>query len=1724
MSFLVFLLCGLNLNSYGQEIDTQHIQSTTLMRSPVGAGQSLNTESNTNGISQTKMVSHPNENKLKTSTVVPENQSPIEAMKGKKEDVSKRDLYSKTYVNEDGSFTALIGAGPIHYQKNGQFLDIDTKVVQNPNAQFPYANTANLMESYFGATAHKGVKSKTTEGEVLEFLNAKMYWEVNGQAVNTQDAADTTPVIDNDKVTYPNIYGSISAEYQVLVTKRELNYIIPSKQALGVTLVNADYLVFSEDILLPMGWTAATTNRGIVVKDNLGKEIYLYSNPVSKDVVFEMTMSENSNTIFESFQIGQMLTVKTKVKTEWLLSNERVFPVRVDPTVDVKPDNSTSWTGWSTEIGGNDDVILVGNYQGGDPPAGPSYPLAGFSKYNLSTIPNGSTINSVSSNHYKYSELGGSVNGNSFYIIDINVDPVIAAQTAYSDIIGSSNLTQLSNTHTFDNNNTGWKTNNFNQDGVNFVQNALSQGYVAVAGYRTGSGWGIKHYSRFYGYSSNNYKPYLRIDYTELTGCTSGDANNNNNDSITPNCTGTDVFIKETQAGRFTRVTLTEGVQYTFSSSVGTDFLTITNNPPGNGGNPTIIFASGISNSGVTYTPTTSGTYRFYLHTSGPNICGTSNDLRNQYIKCSQYCAPVTQTPSFLYINKVAFTGTLNQSDVVNNSTYNATGYQDFTDLPDKAIQSQGQVVNVIAETGIRRGRFKAWVDWDKDGVFDNTNERVFDMDGYVSGSTFFGFIIPQNQTPGDYRIRIRVSNRYNPTEQGGKNFNPCEKFQNPDYGEAEDYMFTVIEDCPAKITGVNIGPDDGYICGSGSVHLTVSGVNATGYNWYSNEYDGVLLQSGPNNYYNTSDIGQTTTYWVTATNGSCETVYRTPVVARVDPVPTITFDVEESEICGEGTSVKIESQGAKEEHSLIDEKFTSGFGVFQNVNGTGSSDGDWKRQNSPYQVDSPFEIYRPALSSGHTGGYFAVAITDISRNDNMTKYLELTNPVDASPISNLKLEYDLFFKPFKDNYTSYLHVQVKIGSGDWTTIKTYNSMTGTPGKFKRESIDMSSYQVSDLKIRFKVHSPADNSGWVADIAAVDNIRLYGMRDLDVNMDWTGVATGSVFNSDCITPYNGATNEICIKPTADDLENKAVWNVVATASLSNGCAASGQIDIVNKTKFWNPAGATTDWAATNQWKPATPVPTADNCVIVKKQVNLLNGTDGLAKNLRIKSGGKLQINGEGSLTVTDYIINEASENDLIVKHDGNLIQVNDVTANSGSMTVEKEFKFSGDRKQYNFVTAPVDDTNKDIKSTIYTPNPTSVQAYNESTYYFDEVNGKYIQAKGYAVKEAPGTGTATVTGNFKGNISNGEIFYPLQKSANGGGYNLVGNPYPSNLDIKQLYDNNGSTKMESDFYFWDNKNNTLHIQQGSSYNGDHYAKFNAASGGNGTGNAAPCKSEQNGGYTDPQGCNKIPNRYVKVGTGFMVQAKGNYTLDFKNAHRTTSGTVGFFGKPSAFENEDDRYWLTMTSPSGITVMNAVVYFDGGKDDFWIDDTESFGPSDDLFTIVEDKQLAIQGKSPFNDFDKVPLGYRAFEEGYYFIQIYDQEGVFAEGQTIYILDKQLNKLHNLSNNGAYKFLTRHGEFTNRFEILYRPFHFWTNSETISNQIDLVKKDNQIIISSSIDKITEVEVFDLNSRSVYKKTGVNSKEHSLSALSFKNQIIVVTVKTDKGEFVTKKFVNN
>ena len=96
--------------------------------------------------------------------------------------------------------------------------------------------------------------------------------------------------------------------------------------------------------------------------------------------------------------------------------------------------------------------------------------------------------------------------------------------------------------------------------------------------------------------------------------------------TFTPTCTGAaENITSSAYAGEYSNVNLTAGQTYTFTSSNATDYLTISN----------VAGTTGLSFgvTPVTYTPGTSGVYRFYTHTDA--ACGASTTLRTRAVSCA---------------------------------------------------------------------------------------------------------------------------------------------------------------------------------------------------------------------------------------------------------------------------------------------------------------------------------------------------------------------------------------------------------------------------------------------------------------------------------------------------------------------------------------------------------------------------------------------------------------------------------------------------------------------------------------------------------------------------------------------------------------------------------------------------------------------------------------------------------------------------------------------------------------------------------------------------------------------------------------------------------------------------------------------------------------------------------------------------------------------------------
>lgn len=515
-------------------------------------------------------------------------------------------------------------------------------------------------------------------------------------------------------------------------------------------------------------------------------------------------------------------------------------------------------------------------------------------------------------------------------------------------------------------------------------------------------------------------------------------------------------------------------------------------------------------------------------------------------------------------------------------------------------------------------------------------------------------------------------------------------------------------------------------------------------------------------------------------------------------------------------------------------------------------------------------------------------------------------------------------------------------------------------------------------------------------------------------------------------------------------------------------------------------------------------------------------------SLLLATTGSVKVFPNASIKLKNEITNLGDGANFTVESDGNLIQGNDDAVNSGNIISKREFKIGSARGQYNYVGTPVlFATGESFKTIFPGSTNTAVLYHNQSNNTFSTSSGANIPGRGLAVKEPPVTTVLTAgksTAQFTGVPQNGTVIFPVANNntaVNTLGYNLVGNPYPSNIDLQELYNINGgktsvpqitSLNISPTFYFWDNNVNDVFVQQGSGYKGQAYAIYNVLTGNNGTGTAAA-------GSLD--GINKgikKPTNIVKVGQGFMTRSLlSAYNFKFNNSIRTSEATpVDFLGKGSAVQ--DDRYWLQMKAPSGIASTIAVVYYAAGNNLFGHEDSRSMGGSDAVYSLVEGEKIAIDGRSSFENTDVIPLGTQYFVSGNYTLGIDVAEGIFANNQAIYLKDRQTGVITNLSQEN-YSFAVNAGESTGRFEIIYQPNPILATDGAVKEDLLIYRDGSDFVVKSQSKPITTLEVYDTAGRLIF-----SVKPNDLQVTVPADQLIngVYLLKIDQGGKMTTKKV--
>ncbi len=465
---------------------------------------------------------------------------------------------------------------------------------------------------------------------------------------------------------------------------------------------------------------------------------------------------------------------------------------------------------------------------------------------------------------------------------------------------------------------------------------------------------------------------------------------------------------------------------------------------------------------------------------------------------------------------------------------------------------------------------------------------------------------------------------------------------------------------------------------------------------------------------------------------------------------------------------------------------------------------------------------------------------------------------------------------------------------------------------------------------------------------------------------------------------------------------------------------------------------------------------------------------------------------------------------LAMANNANIYQIEELE-NTGNVEVNKTISLK--RQDYVGWSSPVANQNllsfspATLSNRFYqyiptgTTTPTAYSSIDPSTNSFSAGNGYLIRAE----NTMPSTITSW-NGKFTGTPYNGRTNINIINGGTGLGYNLIGNPYPSPLNIQEFIVGNTNT-IDGTLYFWTNTN----APTGGVYTLNNFATRNLTGG----------TAAVNGSL--------IPDTYVQTGQGFYINSLATGPMYFTNSMRNKTSNNLFVNRNAStvsLNNEEKhRFWLNLSETDKSHNQVLIGYTENATNDFDLgyDGKLLNNGSSSIYSLLNDESYVIQAKGlPFTDEDIVPLGFKTENVGTFIISLGDFDGLFEQNQTIFLKDKSNGIVQNL-NEGNYTFNSAIGEFNNRFEIVYKN-SLLSNSENIFNDNSvLVFENNNILnVNSSNTNIKLIKVYDTLGRLLITQNNINNQEHQIKSLKKTNTVLLLQIEDINGKTVKKKVI--
>lgn len=529
---------------------------------------------------------------------------------------------------------------------------------------------------------------------------------------------------------------------------------------------------------------------------------------------------------------------------------------------------------------------------------------------------------------------------------------------------------------------------------------------------------------------------------------------------------------------------------------------------------------------------------------------------------------------------------------------------------------------------------------------------------------------------------------------------------------------------------------------------------------------------------------------------------------------------------------------------------------------------------------------------------------------------------------------------------------------------------------------------------------------------------------------------------------------------------------------------------------------------TSSWSNGLPDKTKEAII-----AGTYNATTGSFEACNLTVSGTLNMNG-GTTNFVRVNENLAITGSFTIGDTESLVTVNESASITGSITKLESSTPLNNFRDFTYWSSPVQGAN--IGTVFSGVDPNRIFQWQEpSSGSFGAwlvASGTMINAKGY-ISEAP-SGAAQHNISFSGTPNNGVIGKSLgfdpTNTGNGGGFNLIGNPYPSAINADTFINEADNSELDGTIWLW--THNTAIVDNPGidmDFTVDDYATYNLSGGTAATSGGA------------------IPTGNIGSAQGFFVRALSAGTAFFNNPMRLDGQNNQFFrgsGTKKSLNEEKDRIWLDITSNEGGAFNQILIgFFDKATDGFdrGYDGLKFNGGNYiSFYSKIGEDRYAIQGLGSYSSDKQVSLGLDTYITQTFKISISQIEGILKT-EEVYLVDNELGIVHDLKTSDYEFEITETGFYTDRFTLQFNKSVLGVNEEVLDNDF-LVINDNGTLRLRSNSSLTDVKVYDMLGRKLID-VQPNVRDYPLETGHIsRGTVLIINAVLENGAKASKKSI--